>query len=637
MSAIWGIINFNKSDIDKDKARIMKECFSKCAIDRYEELFDENVYMGCGIQYITKEAEYEKAPTMADAYYFVSDSIVDNRAEICEMLSIENDCKIPDGEILEKAVMTFGEKAFDYVRGAYTFVKYNKNKNEVFFAGDHLGQRTVYYMIQDKSLFFASLMEPLKKLSNDLKPNEDWLSKCIIQNGYGMHNEEEQVPYFGMYRIAPATYIRAHVANNDVKLEKTVYWNPCAKRKKIKYKTDEEYKTQFRNLYEECVECLLRSSGETAILLSGGYDSSSVAAWAAKELDRRGKKLYSFTSVPMDGYVADDKKNMRHDESEAVVAMAEMYKNIVPTFMKLPNMDIWGERTDYMNMLEMPYKSPENLLWMYYGEKMAREKGARILLTGVMGNATVSYGIYELYLRKLIFGFRWLKYWREVQIVHKRRHASRKTLVKFWWDVITKHEKELDSAEICRKAFIREEYAYKYGAVEYAIKENGNLRRMGKDYNFMYDSFFTYERMRTSGDINQHTSLMTGVVMRDPTRDVRMIEFCRSLPISQYVKNAEKRRLISIYMKDMLPKEVLYAPQGLQSADAKMRILNQAEQIKKEWINNYDRFLDNPRIDCKMALEDIREKNLQDISLFELMKHVYTNVFLEFIDANFSK
>ena len=67
MSAIFGAVVLDKNrKIDSSFVENIKgiymETFSKCAIDCFCDVVTEKTYMSCGIQYFTKEAEYEKLP-----------------------------------------------------------------------------------------------------------------------------------------------------------------------------------------------------------------------------------------------------------------------------------------------------------------------------------------------------------------------------------------------------------------------------------------------------------------------------------------------------------------------------------------------------------------------------------------------
>ena len=61
------------------------------------------------------------------------------------------------------------------------------------------------------------------------------------------------------------------------------YWEPASTR--IRYRTDGEYAEHFRELLAESVRCRMRAAGPPAVQMSGGLDSTSLAALAAQMLD----------------------------------------------------------------------------------------------------------------------------------------------------------------------------------------------------------------------------------------------------------------------------------------------------------------------------------------------------------------
>jgi len=79
------------------------------------------------------------------------------------------------------------------------------------------------------------------------------------------------------------------------------------------------------------------------------------------------------------------------------------------------------------------------------------------------------------------------------------------------------------------------------------------------------------------------------VQVRDPTADVRLVEFCLSLPEDQYLRDGVSRRLIRRAMADRLPVEVLHNRQrGLQAADwleslstARPRIAEEFDKLER--------------------------------------------------------
>ena len=79
MSAIWGIIDLQGKKLQAGISQVFAESYQNCVIDRYEEIVEETVYFGCGIQYFTREATKEKLPVVAEEIYFTADVVLDNR------------------------------------------------------------------------------------------------------------------------------------------------------------------------------------------------------------------------------------------------------------------------------------------------------------------------------------------------------------------------------------------------------------------------------------------------------------------------------------------------------------------------------------------------------------------------------
>lgn len=85
-----------------------------------------------------------------------------------------------------------------------------------------------------------------------------------------------------------------------------------------------------------------------------------------------------------------------------------------------------------------------------------------------------------------------------------------------------------------------------------------------------------------NGDYNALANTY-GIEMRDPTADLRLIEFCLAVPESQYLGNGQFKWLLRRAMKDVLPPEILnIKTRGLQSADWHEQIDRAVPQIREE-------------------------------------------------------
>lgn len=85
-----------------------------------------------------------------------------------------------------------------------------------------------------------------------------------------------------------------------------------------------------------------------------------------------------------------------------------------------------------------------------------------------------------------------------------------------------------------------------------------------------------------NGDYNALANAY-GLEMRDPTADVRLVEFCLAIPESQYLGGGQFKWLLRRLMKDVLPPEILdVKTRGLQSADWSEQMDRAIPQIREE-------------------------------------------------------
>lgn len=630
MSAIWGAINFKETEITHEMQTCLRIAFDKCKIDRYEEIIDKNVYMGCGIQYITPESVNEELPYKSDGIYYTADVILDNREELCEMAGITKSekNKMPDGRILFEVYKNKGKECLNDLLGVYTFVWYDNNKNTIEVVLDAVGNSCLYYTFVGEIFCFSSLMEPLVELKKEnLHLSDRWFADFLGNDSLAMYNDLETTPFEGIYRIAPAGHI---VINGDCSIKKDIYWNPY-KRKDLDCKTDEDYKKAFLQIWNRAVRDTMRVN-KTSILLSGGYDSTAVAAIAAPYLKEKGEKLYSYTSVPVRDFKVDTNSGRCQDESENVKKTAQFYGNIETNFISLDDVDIWKTSKEMMKVIETPYKAILNVLWIYDAMKQAYNNGSRILLTGEFGNGTISFSGMKEYANYLYKKKDYKKLDYELKALSKSRNFSIAVAKK-----IIKAESEGNNYEqlnVHGDSYVRRKVVEKTGVTRELRKLYRECNEVKTDWEKSLDSNIDWRAMRQIGEMHVKLSLFSGVILRDPTRDKRIMEFCINLPISQYCKDGADRRLVREYMKDIVPSHVINSKErGQQSADVQYRIKKNWEITRKEWLEIYKKNVNNRYVATLYAEQQLEDnESIDKVEQFELTRHFYTVCILEFID-----
>ncbi len=647
MSAIWGVISQNCVIDIKEKEEKIRNAYSNCVIDRVEYYSGEQVAFGCGIQYFTPEAQKEVLPIIDDenGIYFTADVVLDNREDLLKKLGILNDDgSIPDGKIVYEMFHKYKEECLNDLLGAYSFVYYDRKRSELFLVADSTGTRSLHYYIHEKDIFFSTLIEPIIKATGPKKVNETWITDFLAMDNMAMAISYEETPYQEINRVPASHYIKI----TPDKAEKVCYWNPIVKN--IKYKTDEEYKIRFKELFRECVKCLLRNDNMT-MLLSGGMDSTSVACYAAKETTETGKTLTSFTSVPEKDFESRLSDYYVTDESQAVLKTKEFLEKkgyrIDCKFMDLAGRNSWDDRIEELKVMEIPYKSMQNLLWIKEGMKNSYEIGARMMLTGGYGNITISNSFPNVYQYELVRHLHWITFIKDCLANSKRYKTGKRKLLKIASQIVRdsfKKKKEIDIKSIIRKSFVKTDLLDKhqfekrckhdYEKYEAAQYSGSKAKELIKNDKVFYQI----------GEAQTKHSLATGVILRDPTMDKRLIELCMSYPISCYSKQGVTRRMVREYLSEELPEHVTKTIHyGLQSADTVLRMQKAGKRIYDEIQAIFKHPIATKYIDVDRALEELEKLKSFDApdKNFEILRLVYTAMVIEYIlersvDRNFS-
>lgn len=626
MSAIWGAIDLERNRIASEIQEKMKKPYRNCVLDRTEYLCEDNILMNCGIQYFTPEAKREKLPICTERYAFTADVVLDNRLELKEKYPEFVDLSQPDGDILFRLISNRGKECLNDILGVYSAVLYDKKKNEIFLFTDATGQRVLYYRQIGSVFYFSTLMNPLIEVTEDRTLNDRWLMDFLAMDYLFMVNETTETPIKEILRLAPA---EAVTVKRDV-LEKEIYWDPFVNFKENVGKTDEEYKKEFLTVWEKAVTSQIRSENPISILLSGGLDSTAVAAIAAPYLKKKGKKLYSYTSVPSKGYQSNNDGYYIDNEQADVEKTVEYFGNMEPTYIDLEGKNAWELRKEEMKCMEIPYKSCQNLLWIRESMERAYQNHSRIMLNGSYGNTSISYTNMNVFFNMLYGTGQKRRLQRELKLFSANMGFDKDY-------ACSQIQKEM--SEDYRKAgysyrysFVNREYADQMECDERIEEINRKVYEANKDYELERRQRINWLAMRQIGETDTKHSLYTGVLRRDPTQDKRVLEFCLHIPLDCYCKEGVDRRLVKEYLKDLIPTHVItFGKQGRQSADFQYRFKKDWEKIRLEWISIYEKHLNSRYVDSAWARRQLMEqKNIEEYQSYDLNRHIYTLMLLEY-------
>lgn len=208
-----------------------------------------------------------------------------NHADLRKELSKEFVFKSEsDTESIIYSYKKWGEKFLNKMEGMWAFALLDKNKKEMVLSVDPFGIKPLYYINTPDWFAFASELKALLLLPN-LKPqiDYDYLPEYLVYRSIAGENTLIK----GVCKLNSAEKITFDTKNNALK--KNYYWE--LKKKQIKEKRDNFYKTKTTKLLKESVKKHLISDVPVGLQLSGGVDSSLICALASG----KNRPLHSFS------------------------------------------------------------------------------------------------------------------------------------------------------------------------------------------------------------------------------------------------------------------------------------------------------------------------------------------------------
>ena len=190
-----------------------------------------------------------------------------------------------DTEVLLQAWAEDGADCLPRLNGMFAFAIWDAREKRLTLARDPLGIKPLYYANHRGELLFASELRSLLRFPG-FQPGLDPASiNKYLALGY---IPAPSTAYAGVRKLEPGQLVTWSPAGRRTEY----FWDLPIEDNPVGAGTFDESAEATRELLREAVRYQLRSDVEVGILLSGGIDSSAVAALAAP---LAGKKLHSFS------------------------------------------------------------------------------------------------------------------------------------------------------------------------------------------------------------------------------------------------------------------------------------------------------------------------------------------------------
>jgi asparagine synthase (glutamine-hydrolysing) len=590
LSAIFGLISPHGGR-PPDRALLqMRSALAGHGGDGSSTWTGDGTGLGQELKRVTPEDLAERQPLISrdGRRVLVSDGRIDNRRELSGELGLAWESpQIPDSAFIMAAYERWGEDCPRELIGSFSFAIWDEERKRLLLARSPFGAKTVFYHNAGEFVAFATMPKALFALSVPRRLNHQGLADLLVL----VPPEPGASLYEGIGSLEPGHQLTADRQGCRVR----AFWTPEL-RKELRLRSDEEYEEAFTELFDRVVADQLRSLNPVGLLLSGGLDSTSVAAAAAPLLAKRGERLAAFTGAPMIGFREPDLPGWVLDEAPLAGRVAAGHGNVDHFVVRAPGLFL-DDLDRFFDAAEMPYTGTASRVWYEGIMAAAQRRDVSVLLTGKSGNYTVSWPGTGL-IRSLVGKGRSRQAWREaraqsptgglkstariyargglvarlpghVQLAITSRHYEDPLLSREdWWSPLSPVNPEFAREQrVAERSRARDCDRWLLRRVDTPA---ARLRHLMDDVHHI------------SG-INGAYSALYGVDIRDPTGDARIAQFCLSLPESQCSRQGVSRSLIRRAMADRLPAEIVNGTRhGIDTADWFERLSDARPAVDEE-------------------------------------------------------
>lgn len=273
-----------------------------------------------------------------------------------------------DSEVLLQALITWGPSALERLNGMWAFAWLDLDLEILTLSRDRFGEKPLYVYRSGEQFFFASEIKSILKVAGrKFSVNPRVVHDYAVA---GLLDATDETFFEGIDKVEPGVYIQYDLAEGKaLRSNQSKYWYPQT----AEIPSDPIAAVGvIRETVLDAVRIRLRSDVPVGILLSGGLDSSVIAAAASRSV--RGELPVRTFSV-----VTSDEQYSEEVFIDRVSSALELESNKI----HLPDSGAtsWSELPEATWFNDEPVLSFSTVSY-YMMMQQARELGVTVLLSG---------------------------------------------------------------------------------------------------------------------------------------------------------------------------------------------------------------------------------------------------------------
>nr|WP_231402789.1 asparagine synthase-related protein [Caenimonas aquaedulcis] len=446
----------------------------------------------------------------------------------------------PDVDLILHAYHAWGEACMTHLLGDFAFAIWDARAGRLFCARDHFGIKPFFYARAGEALVFSNTLDCVRMhpgVAADL--NELAVADFLL---FGENLEPDTTVFAAVMRL-PAGHC---LAWSRAGLQVRAYWT-LDRNLPIVERSPREQVARFRALFELAVSDRLRT-GRIGIEMTGGMDSTSVAVTARQLLARSGRAFGMSAHTSHFEHVVPD----REGEFAALVAREAGFPITLHACDAYP---LFGRFDDPHTHQPEPYHEP---LYAHRRDVcLTLPAQGRVFFTGWEGDAMLNESP-KPYFRRLLREGRW-----PLLLSRMAAYAvsQRRWFPLAWRDRLLGRKGRSAGPAPEFPRWIAEPLAQR---LDLRARWDAHHAKPRGTHPLRPYAYAMYDYLqRASNHFDHYDAAITRqpVEYRHPMMDVRLVEFCLSLPPAPW---CVRKRILRLAMKGLLPEAVRRRPKTPQ-------------------------------------------------------------------------
>jgi asparagine synthase (glutamine-hydrolysing) len=441
-----------------------------------------------------------------------------------------------DTEVVLHLYQEQGPQMLERLNGMFAIAIWDAQERTLFLARDRVGVKPLYYTLENGTLYFASEQKALFAGGVRAEFDSDTWTELLC---FG-YVAGERTPFRGVLRLLPGHYLIWKAG----RVETRRWWNLADRIRLHREAPPRDPLEWFRETFDSAVGLRRISDVPVGVLLSGGLDSSSIAASLAHQA---GRGVSSFTVRFAD---------RSHDEGPLASKVAERWQ-LDAHELVVADQDLLDglDRASWLNDEPLAH---QNALHVLAISRYAKPR-VTVLLSGEGADETLGGYVRYRPLRSFrypelmsvargpIAAASWVA--RSHTRISKLRtllsRGSPQALVLFNWCEVEPDDLHAVGVQTARQFPFREQ----------VVDEARSLYGRDLVRQAMYSDQQTY--LCSLLDRNDRMTMGSSIECRVPFLDYRLVEGAGALPTRQLFSPAKGKRVLRQALGSRLPPDIL--------------------------------------------------------------------------------